>query len=117
MGWLTARRRRCSSSPELAIRIDFVPQTGSTNTDLANRLLAGEAVPDGYWLVADRQSDGKGRQGRTWLDAPGNFMGSTVVNLLPGDEPPAGLSFVAAIALYEVVVRHLEAPQSLNIKW
>jgi len=101
----------------LAIRIEFIPQTGSTNADLVSRLHAGEHIPDGYWLVADRQSEGKGRQGRTWLDAPGNFMGSTVVNLSPKDEPAPGLSFVAAMALYEVIVRYLAAPQSLRIKW
>jgi len=101
----------------LPIRIEFVAQTGSTNTDLLGRIAHGEAIPEGYWLVADRQIDGRGRQGRSWLDAPGNFMGSTVVNLLPGDPLPASLSFVAAMATYEIVVSHLAAPQTLVIKW
>src|SRR5690606_10890454 len=92
-------------------------QTGPTNGDLSARLAGGEAIPEGYWLVADRQIEGRGRQGRSWLDAPGNFMGSTVVNLLPGDPLPASLSFVAAMATYEVVVSHLAAPQTLKIKW
>jgi len=99
------------------IRIEFVAQTGSTNTDLLRRIARGEAIAEGTWLVADRQSEGRGRQGRSWLDAPGNFMGSTVVNLLPGDPLPASLSFVAAMAAYEVVVSHLAAPQTLVIKW
>lgn len=85
--------------------------------DLIGRIARGERVPEGYWLIADRQTDGRGRQGRTWLDAPGNFMGSTAVNLQPGDPLPASLSFVAAMAAYEVVVNHLAAPQSLVIKW
>jgi len=85
--------------------------------DLIGRIAKGELVPEGYWLVADRQTEGRGRQGRSWLDAPGNFMGSTVVNLLPGDPLPASLSFVAAMAAYEVVVNHLAAPQTLMIKW
>jgi hypothetical protein len=42
-------------------------------------LAAGEAVAEGDWLVADRQSAGRGRQGRAWFDGFGNFMGSTVV--------------------------------------
>ena len=42
----------------------------------------------------------RGRQGRQWLDGPGNFMGSTVVRLSPHDPPPASLSFVAALAVY-----------------
>jgi BirA family biotin operon repressor/biotin-[acetyl-CoA-carboxylase] ligase len=99
------------------IRIEFVARTGSTNMDLLRRIAKGEAIAEGYWLVADRQSEGRGRQGRSWLDAPGNFMGSTVVNLLPSDPLPASLSFVAAMATYEVVVNHLAAPQTLRIKW
>ena len=101
----------------MLIRIEFVAETGSTNMDLLGRLAHGEAIPEGTWLVADRQTDGRGRQGRDWLDAPGNFMGSTVVHLLPSDPLPASLSFVAALATYEVVVSHLAAPQTLMIKW
>jgi BirA family biotin operon repressor/biotin-[acetyl-CoA-carboxylase] ligase len=101
----------------LPVRIEFVAQTGSTNMDLLGRIARGEAVPEGYWLVADRQTEGRGRQGRSWLDAPGNFMGTTVVNMQPSDPLPASLSFVAAMAAYEVVVNHLAAPQSLVIKW
>lgn len=101
----------------MTIRIDFIPETGSTNADLLARIAAGEAVPEGYWLVTDRQREGRGRQGRAWLDAPGNFMGSTVVRLLPSDPLPASLSFVAAMATYEVVVQHLATPQTLVIKW
>src|SRR6186713_2212753 len=85
--------------------------------DLLGRIARGEAISEGYWLVADRQTEGRGRQGRSWLDAPGNFMGSTVINLSPNDPLPASLSFVAAMATYEVVVNHLAAPQTLVIKW
>ena len=56
-----ALRRRCSSPPEL-IRIG--PETGSTNADL----LADRAVGEGQWLVARRQSAGRGRAGRAWND-------------------------------------------------
>lgn len=101
----------------MPIRIEYVAETGSTNMDLLSRLAHGESIPEGTWLVADRQTDGRGRQGRSWLDAPGNFMGSTVVNLGPSDPLPASLSFVAAMAVYEVVVNHLATPQSLVIKW
>lgn len=101
----------------MPIRIEYVAQTGSTNADLLSRIAGGEAIAEGAWLVAGRQTDGRGRQGRSWLDAPGNFMGSTVVNLQSGDPPPASLSFVAAMATYEVVVNHLASPQSLRVKW
>ena len=101
----------------MAVRIEIVPQTGSTSADLLARLARGELVPEGYWLVADRQTAGRGRQGREWLDAPGNFMGSTVV-CLTGREPPAStLSFVAALAVYEAILAQIGAPQLLQLKW
>jgi BirA family biotin operon repressor/biotin-[acetyl-CoA-carboxylase] ligase len=101
----------------LSIRLEIVAKTGSTSADLLARLGAGQAVPEGHWLVADRQHGGRGRQGRQWLDAPGNFMGSTVVRLLPTDPPAASLSFVAALAVYEAALGHLAAPQALQLKW
>ncbi|WAT18456.1 biotin--[acetyl-CoA-carboxylase] ligase [Aurantiacibacter sp. MUD11] len=97
--------------------IEYIPETGSTNADLLARIAGGELVPEGHWLVADRQTAGRGRQGRSWIDAPGNFMGSTVVRLHERDPSPATLSFVAALAVYETVVPHVGAPQSLMLKW
>lgn len=84
---------------------------------MALRLARGECVPEGHWLVADRQSAGRGRQGRSWIDAPGNFMGSTAVRLNERDPAPATLSFVAALAVYETVLPNLANPSSLMLKW
>ena len=97
--------------------IQTVPETGSTNADLAARLGAGDMVREGDWLVADRQTDGKGRQGRAWFDSAGNFMGSTVVQLGAG-EPPAGtLALVAGLALIEAVAPLIPPPQLAQLKW
>ena len=101
----------------MAIDLEIVPETGSTNADLVSRLGSGKAIPEGYWLIADRQSSGRGRQGRSWLDAPGNFMGSTVVNITASDPMASTLSFVAALAVYEAVVVNLGNPQALQLKW
>jgi BirA family biotin operon repressor/biotin-[acetyl-CoA-carboxylase] ligase len=101
----------------LALQLDIVAETGSTNADLLARLADGEAIAEGYWLIADRQTQGRGRHGRKWLDAPGNFMGSTVVHLDPGGPPPATLSFAAALALYETAAGLLPDPSKLQLKW
>jgi BirA family transcriptional regulator, biotin operon repressor / biotin---[acetyl-CoA-carboxylase] ligase len=50
--------------------VEVVAETGSTNADLAERFRRGEAV-GGSVLVADHQSAGRGRQGRTWTAPPG----------------------------------------------
>jgi BirA family transcriptional regulator, biotin operon repressor / biotin---[acetyl-CoA-carboxylase] ligase len=101
----------------LTPRIESVAETGSTSADLLARLAAGEPVQEGCWLIADRQNAGRGRQGRGWLDGPGNFMGSTAVRLLPQDPAPSSLSFVAALAVYEAVLAHVATPLALQLKW
>lgn len=92
-------------------------ETGSTNADLAAALRAGEPLGEGEWLVADRQTAGRGRQGRQWSDGAGNFMGSTLVRPGHGDPPPASLALVAGVAAYEAVVALLAEPGQLQLKW
>ncbi len=101
--------------------IEFIPETGSTSADLAARLRAAEAIPEGHWLIADRQTAGRGRQGRVWHDGVGNFMGSTVVHLTFGDPPPGSLALLAGLALHEVISAHLppphRTPHRAMLKW
>lgn len=97
--------------------IEHITQTGSTNADLLARLAAGDSVPNGYWLVADRQSAGRGRQGRSWFDGAGNFMGSTAVHLAPGDPPAGTLALLAGLALLEVIAARLPPPHRAMLKW
>ncbi len=97
--------------------IRLVDQTGSTNADLANALRAGDAVPEGEWLVARRQSAGRGRQGRIWFDGAGNFMGSCAVRLSEGGPPPASLSFVAALGVRDACAEALGSGEALGLKW
>lgn len=97
--------------------IETLAETGSTNADLTARLRSGEAVAEGYWLLADRQSAGRGRQGRQWNDASGNFMGSTVVRMTGREPAPATLALVAGLAVYETVFTHMLLPAQLELKW
>lgn len=93
-------------------RIRIVEQTGSTNADL----LADPTAIEGDWLVALRQSSGKGRQGRAWQSGEGNFAGSTLIALRPGNPPPATLALAAGLALIEAV--DAAAPgRDLTLKW
>lgn len=84
---------------DLLTRIRIVERTGSTNADL----LADQSAVEGDWLVAAEQSAGKGRQGRAWASPAGNFFGSTLVELQPGDPPAPSLSLAAGLALIEAV--------------
>jgi BirA family biotin operon repressor/biotin-[acetyl-CoA-carboxylase] ligase len=79
-------------------------------------LIADHSAIEGDWLVALEQHAGRGRQGRAWLSAPGNFYGSTLVQLSAGDPPGQTLSLVAALALVEAIDVALPG-QGLMLKW
>lgn len=97
--------------------IQFVPETGSTSTDLVARVSSGEGVSEGQWLVADRQTAGRGRQGRNWFDGGGNFMGSTVVERRAGDPPATSLALLAGLAVHETVTAYLPRGTAATLKW
>lgn len=97
--------------------IEIAEQTGSTNADLAAKLRSGEGWAEGRWLVARRQTAGRGRQGREWFDGAGNFMGSAVVSVGEGNPPPASLSFVAALAVRDACAGFLGNAGTLTLKW
>lgn len=78
--------------------------------------MADATAAEGDWLVALDQLGGRGRQGRTWVSAPGNFFGSTLVELRSGDPAPQTLSLVAGLALVEAIDVALPA-QALLLKW
>lgn len=97
--------------------IEVVAATGSTSADLASRIAAGESVAEGHWLLADRQTAGRGRQGRVWNDGAGNFMGSTLVQLHAGDPPAPTLSLVAGVATFAAVEAVAPGLVGLALKW
>jgi BirA family transcriptional regulator, biotin operon repressor / biotin---[acetyl-CoA-carboxylase] ligase len=95
--------------------IRTVAETGSTNADLL--LLSRSGADDGLWLRAERQTAGRGRQGRAWASPEGNLYASTLVRLRPGDPPAATLALVAAVALEEVIGKLLQSFHTLVLKW
>src|SRR5690348_14851204 len=79
-------------------------------------MIADASAVEGDWLVALDQQAGRGRHGRTWVSVPGNFYGSTLVQLRPGDPPAQTLSLAAGLALAEAV--DVAVPgQPLLLKW
>lgn len=93
-------------------RLRFVEETGSTNADL----LADPAAIEGDWLIARRQSAGRGRQGRAWSSLDGNFFGSTLIPLRDGDPQAPTLALVAGLALADAI--EAAAPgEPISLKW
>lgn len=94
-------------------RLRTVAETGSTNADLL--ALAAAGAEEGIWLRAERQTAGRGRQGREWSSPIGNLYASTLVRVRPGDPSPASLALVCAVALADTIAA-LGCP-AVQIKW
>lgn len=81
----------------------------------ATRRLPGLTGPT--WILAARQTAGRGRRGRAWADPGGNFAATLVMRT---DLPPALLalrSFTAALALREALVALTGLEGRFALKW
>jgi BirA family transcriptional regulator, biotin operon repressor / biotin---[acetyl-CoA-carboxylase] ligase len=96
-------------------KVDLVPQTGSTNADLAARARRGEAP--GTVLITDYQSAGRGRQGRSWTAPPGSGIAMSILVRPDGIDPSrwTWLSLLAGLAVSDGVRRASDLPAVL--KW
>jgi len=89
---------------------------GSTNAEALKLARSGERGP--LWVVARRQTAGRGRRGRTWISEPGNLYATLLLSAPGPAEHWPELSFVAALAIYDAVVEVAAAlAPRLAIKW
>lgn len=98
-------------------RCRWVPEIGSTNTELLAAARRGEA--EGAVLIADLQTAGRGRRGRTWTAPPGtSLMISVLLRPAPDALTPSQASLVTsafAAAAVEAVAQLTGA--EIGIKW
>jgi biotin-[acetyl-CoA-carboxylase] ligase BirA-like protein len=80
--------------------IRVVEETGSTNVDLAELARTGVAGP-GFVLVAEAQTSGRGRLGRTWTAPPRSGLFFSV--LLPQEDFVTRLGWLPLLAGVAVV--------------
>jgi BirA family biotin operon repressor/biotin-[acetyl-CoA-carboxylase] ligase len=85
-------------------RIDVVEATGSTNADLLTRQAGGEDI-DGAVLVAEHQSAGRGRLGRSWTAPPRSSIALSVGIDVAGLPPAAWgwLPLLTGVAVTDAV--------------
>ncbi|WP_329104407.1 biotin--[acetyl-CoA-carboxylase] ligase [Micromonospora sp. NBC_01699] len=121
--------RRALIVPDgLWTRLDLRAETGSTNADAVAAATSGE--PEGLVVVAETQTAGRGRRGRSWQSPPRAGIAASVL-LRPGEQveargwpgvTPAAygwLPLLAGVALVEAVTRIGELPDGLavGLKW
>ncbi|RMH52587.1 MAG: biotin--[acetyl-CoA-carboxylase] ligase [Alphaproteobacteria bacterium] len=86
----------------------------STNAEALRRAGSGAALP--LWVMARRQSAGRGRRGRGWAMPEGNLAASLVMPAPPA--PLAALrSFTAALAVHDACVAAGVPARRLALKW
>jgi BirA family biotin operon repressor/biotin-[acetyl-CoA-carboxylase] ligase len=94
----------------------ILDSVGSTNREAFALAEAGETGP--LWLMARRQTAGRGRADRQWVSVPGNLHASL---LMPLDCPPGTLPQLSLVAGVAVVdgIRHATGggPAGLRLKW
>ena len=95
--------------------VEVLPEIDSTNTELMRRARAGQAEP--IVLIAESQTAGRGRQGRTWVNQPGDcLMYSLGLLLNPLDW--SGLSLVVGLSIAEALQAASPASTpSIGVKW
>jgi BirA family transcriptional regulator, biotin operon repressor / biotin---[acetyl-CoA-carboxylase] ligase len=94
--------------------LDVIGETGSTNADLVRA--AAAAAADGTVLIAERQTRGRGRQGRTWVTPPGAALTFSVL-LRPAVAPAdrGWLPLLTGVALARAV--HAATGVAVTLKW
>lgn len=83
--------------------------------DEAARIAATLAGPE--WVMAHRQTAGRGRRGRVWVSPEGNLAATLVLRPGGGPQQAALRSFVASLALYDACHAVTGRTDGLALKW
>lgn len=69
------------------------------------------------WILALKQTAGRARRGRDWVDPVGNFAATLMMRVDGGPERAALRSFIASLALYDAFVAVTGRSSGLALKW
>lgn len=94
-------------------RVELLERTTST-LDVAHRL-AAEGAPAGTLIVANEQTAGRGRGGKSWQSSPGAGLWLTLIERPADTSGLDVLSIRAGLAAAESLDRF--APEPIRIKW
>lgn len=109
-----ALRQALSSLP--IPKIFYYTQTDSTN-ERALSMLNARTVPEYSLFIAESQTAGRGRMGRTWLTTPGASLAfSVIVHPSVSEMPKLGLfSFLGALSICQVLEKTCSS--AIKVKW
>ncbi|PPD45923.1 MAG: biotin--[acetyl-CoA-carboxylase] ligase [Methylocystis sp.] len=96
------------------VRLLSLGEVDSTNSESRRLIDSGERGP--LWIVAERQTMGRGRLGRNWMSPPGNLYASFIYGDLHDVRVAPELGFVAGVAAMRAL-RASAGSQSFKLKW
>lgn len=96
-------------------RLVHLATCASTNSEALERAARGEDLP--LWVLADRQTAGRGRDGRSWKSEAGNLMASLSVPLDAPASVAGQLSLVAGVAAIAAIGNAGGEINGLRLKW
>jgi len=103
---------RIAALSRAGVAVEVVLETGSTNADLLARAAQLEAP---LLLIAEHQTAGRGRAGRSWLSAPGHSLTFSLAWRFDGGlHALTGLPLAVGVALAETLGR---LDQQVQLKW
>jgi len=96
-----------------------VPELGRPRLDVesceSTQALVDTSLPEGALVVADHQTAGRGRLGRSWEAPPGKALLFSILLRPPSERNVPELSLVAGIAVADALERTLGL--SVQLKW
>ena len=88
----------------------------STNVE-AKRLIENNKINKATWIMANRQTSGKGRNNNKWVSEVGNFYGSYVLPINMDHRKMPFLSCITSLSVYDAIKNLLPNNALLKIKW
>jgi BirA family transcriptional regulator, biotin operon repressor / biotin---[acetyl-CoA-carboxylase] ligase len=92
----------------------ILDETPSTNAEARMRAEAGDAGP--LWIMARRQTAGRGRRGRAWETGAGNLAATLLSVTTKPPSEAAQISFIAALAVADLADSAMAQPLA-RLKW
>ena len=119
VGGSNLRVMELSASSEFASKILYLPEIGSTNTELLR--LAAESFnqwPDFSVLLTDNQTAGRGRLDRSWVANPGDALAVSILLRPSGFDISrfSWLPLIAGLAMTNCVHSLIDGAQ-VKLKW
>ena len=103
---------RIASLSHAGVRVEVVPETGSTNADLLAR---ASTLAEPVLLVAGHQNAGRGRAGRSWLSSSeGSLTFSLAWHFEGGPQVLSGLPLAVGVALGDALA---QLGVQVQLKW